>query len=486
MENAYGIKTWLAWIDGRATPAQSGETFPVDEPATGKTLAHVTRLSGQDVATAAQIARDRFEEGVWSRRSATDRGHVLNHLATLLRDNIEVFAQWETRQSGKTLRDSRDEIATAANCFEYYAGAANKIFGHTIPVSAQGLDYTLRVPMGVVGLIVPWNFPFLISVWKIAPALAAGNSVLVKPASYTPLTALLLGPLAKDAGIPDGVLNIVPGPGRETGEALITDPNVDKVAFTGETATGARIMALAAPRIKRVSLELGGKSPTIIFADADLDKAAQLAVNSSYANSGQDCCARSRIMVQKEAAEAFTERFVHYAKALTVGDPLDDSSAMGPLISASHRQTVRQYVEQGLADGAQLLVDPSQHALPTAGYFQGPAVFTGVSPDMSIVREEIFGPVTTLQTFETEAQAVRMANNTDYGLSGTVFTRDIGRALRVANSVRAGVMSVNSIKSVHLEAPFGGFKMSGLGRELGMEALDHYTEIKNVFVSLDE
>ncbi|MDA8193998.1 MAG: aldehyde dehydrogenase family protein [Thermaerobacter sp.] len=478
-------EVWNAWMGGSWTPASSGQSFVVENPANGQVLARVARLSADDVAHAARIARAAFDDGRWSRIAATARGKVLNRLATLLRDHLEEFAQLETRQVGKTLQDSRDEVATAADCFEYYAGAANKIFGRTIPVSAPGLDYTLRVPAGVVGLIVPWNFPFLISVWKIAPALAAGNSLLVKPASYTPLTALLLGPLADAAGIPPGVLNVVPGPGAEVGEALVTDPEVDKIAFTGETATGARIMALAAARIKRVSLELGGKSPIILFDDIDLDRAAYLAVQSAYANSGQDCCARSRVLVQRDILQPFSERYVAHARALTVGDPLDESVAMGPLISAGHRRTVSQYVTRGLEEGARLLLDPAEAAIPAIGYYQGPAVFTDVRPEMAIVREEIFGPVSTLQAFDTEAEAIRLANSTDYGLSGTVFTRDVARALRVANQVRTGVMSVNSIRSVHLEAPFGGFKMSGLGRELGMEALELYTELKNVFVSLE-
>ena len=476
---------WLAWINGQEAMPREGRFFDVLEPATGTVLASVAQCGAADVQSAVSVARQAFDAGVWSNQSATARGKVLLRLAQLIRDNVDMLAQWETRQVGKPIRDSRDEVQTAANCYEYYAGAANKLYGHTIPVSASGFDYTLRVPMGVVGLIVPWNFPFLITAWKVAPALATGNSVVVKPASYTPLTALLLGRLAVEAGLPDGILNIVPGPGREAGEALVSDRRVDKVAFTGETATGSRILQLAAPNITRVSLELGGKSPTLIFPGVNLDEVASLAAQSSYANSGQDCCARSRILVEKSVYEEFIGYFVKHVERLTLGDPLDPNNVMGPLVSASHRQRVARYVEQGLAEGAELVLDPSAKVVPPQGFYLGPAVFTQARPEMSIVREEIFGPVTTVQSFESEEEAVRLANDTPYGLSGSIFSRDIGQALRIVNQIRSGVLSVNSIKSVHLEAPFGGFKHSGMGRELGMEALDMYTEIKNVFISTD-
>ncbi|MCL4352840.1 MAG: aldehyde dehydrogenase family protein [Firmicutes bacterium] len=476
---------WLAWIDGHPTAPREGRFFDVEEPATGGVLAQAAQCGIEDVKAAITAARRSFEAGVWSTISATARGKTLLRLAQRIRDQADDLARWETRQVGKPIRDAKDEVLTAADCFEYYAGAANKIYGHTIPVSAAGFDYTLRVPVGVVGLVVPWNFPFLITAWKVAPALAAGNSVIVKPASYTPLTALLLGRLGTEAGLPDGVLNIVPGPGRETGEALVADPGVDKVAFTGETITGARILQLAAPNITRVSLELGGKSPTVVFNGVDLDRVAYLAAQSAYANSGQDCCARSRILVERESYQVFVDHFVKHVQNMTIGDPLDPENAMGPLVSASHRDHVAQYVEKGVSEGAELVLDPRNREVPSNGFYLAPAIFAQAKPDMSIVREEIFGPVTTVQVFESEAEAIRMANDTTYGLSGSIFTRDVGQALRVANQVRAGVISVNTIKSVHLEAPFGGFKQSGMGRELGMEALEMYTEVKNVFISMD-
>ncbi len=476
---------WLAWINGRQEEPTTGAFFTVEEPATGQPLAEVAECGLEDVHRAVGVAREAFESGVWANQSATSRGKVLLRLAQEIRDNVEQLAEWETRQVGKPIRDARGEVLTAADCFEFYAGAANKLYGHTIPVSATGFDYTIRMPVGVVALIVPWNFPFLITAWKVAPALAAGNSILIKPASYTPLTALLLGPLAAAAGIPDGVLNVVPGPGRTVGEAMVAHPGVDKVAFTGETRTGSRVLELAAPNITRVSLELGGKSPTIVFQGVDVDRVAFLAVQSAYANSGQDCCARSRILVQREIHNEFVESVVKHVSALKLGDPLDPDTEMGPLISQSHRDRVATYVAQGQKEGAELVLDPNAKSLPQKGFYLSPAVFSGVQSDMTVVREEIFGPVTTVQAFDSEEQAIRLANDTKYGLSGSVFARDIGQALRVVNQVRAGVMSVNSIKSVHLEAPFGGFKQSGMGRELGMEALEMYTELKNVFVSTD-
>ncbi|MCY0878955.1 MAG: aldehyde dehydrogenase family protein [Firmicutes bacterium] len=478
------MEKWAAWVNG-APYEGGGEFFAVEEPATGEVLAWVAKLGADAVDHAVQVARRQFDEGPWPRQSATQRGKVLLKMAELIRQEAETLSHLEARQVGKPIRDAKDEVLTAADCFEFYAGAANKWHGHTIPVSQPGLDYTLRMPIGVVALIVPWNFPFLITAWKVAPALAVGNSVIVKPASYAPLTALKLGPMALAAGLPDGVLNIVTGPGQETGEALVTHPAVDKIAFTGETETGTRILRLAAPRMTRVSLELGGKSPTIVFPDVDIALVARLAAASAFANAGQDCCARSRLIVHRDIAEAFTEQFRAEVQRLKVGDPLDPAVDMGPLVSHAHRERVRRYVAQGIKEGGRLLwpTEPSQ--VPERGFYQPPAVFSEVTDQMAIVQEEIFGPVATIQVFDTEDEAVARANATRYGLSGSVFSRDIGRALRVAHRVKSGVLSVNSIKSVHLEAPFGGFKMSGLGRELGMDALNLYTEVKNIFVSLD-
>jgi betaine-aldehyde dehydrogenase len=369
---------------------------------------------------------------------------------------------------------------------DYYAGAANKIFGQTIPVSKPGLDLTIREPIGVVGLIVPWNFPAYMASWKIAPALAAGNTAILKPASYSPATAIRLGELALEAGIPAGVLNVVTGPGGTAGASIAAHPGIGKVAFTGETTTGQEIMRLAANNVKKISLELGGKSPNIVFADADLEKFARESPYGVFDNCGQDCCARSRILVERSVHEQVVQLFAEATKNVKVGDPLDDATEVGTLVSEKQRQRVRDYIEIGLEEGAQIIVGgepPTDPALADGAYLM-PTVFDGVSSDMRIAKEEIFGPVVSVIPFDSEEEAIRLANMTPYGLSGSVWSRDIGKALRTAKGIQTGVISVNSNSSVHVEAPFGGYKMSGIGRELGMAALDLYTETKNVYIDL--
>ena len=369
---------------------------------------------------------------------------------------------------------------------EYYAGAANKIFGQTIPVSKPGLDITIREPIGVVGLIVPWNFPAYMASWKVAPALAAGNTAILKPASYSPLTAIRLGELALEAGIPAGVLNVVTGPGGTAGASIAAHPGIGKVAFTGETTTGQEIMRLAANNVKKISLELGGKSPNIVYADADLEKFARESPYSVFDNCGQDCCARSRILVERSVHEQVVELFAAATKNVKVGNPLDEATEVGTLVSQKQRDRVRDYIEIGIGEGATVVIGgepPSDPDLADGAYLM-PTVFDGVTNDMRIAREEIFGPVVSVIPFDTEEEAIRLANTTQYGLSGSVWSRDIGRALRTAKALQTGVISVNSNSSVHVEAPFGGYKMSGIGRELGMGALDLYTETKNVFIDL--
>ena len=473
-------------IGGEWRSGHGEQTFDIVEPATSEVMARAAVASPADVDHAVKAARDAFEGGTWSNAPANVRAKVLYKIAELIRAGADRLATLEARNAGKPIRDARDEVLGAAQCFEYYAGAATRIFGETIPVTAPGLDFTLREPVGVVALIVPWNFPLTIASWKVAPALAAGNAAILKPASYTPLTALELGRIALEAGLPEGVLNVITGPGATTGNALAGHPGVDKIAFTGETLTGVSILQQAAPNITRVSLELGGKSPNIIFQDADLEKAVPAAVSSVFGNAGQDCCARSRAFVHRSIAEEFDERVALGSRQLTLGDPLDAATEIGPLISMKQRERVQAYVEVGQREGARLLSGGSAPggALARGSYLE-PTVFDRADNGMRIAQEEIFGPVLTIIPFDDEEEVLRLVNDTPYGLSGSIWTRDIGRALRVTRGVKTGVLSINSSRSVHQEAPFGGYKRSGIGRELGMHALQLYTEVKNVFVSLE-
>ncbi|GIW46098.1 MAG: aldehyde dehydrogenase [Candidatus Binatia bacterium] len=449
----------------------------VIEPARGEPFAEVAAASVGDLDAAVAEAKKAF--GMWSSLTAVARAELLYRFADVVRAHAEELAVLEARNVGKPIVDARWEANHVVETIRYYAAAADKFFGHTIPVQKGGLDLTIHVPLGVVGLIVPWNFPMMIATWKFAPALACGNTVVLKPASLTPLTALRLGELALEAGIPPGVFNVVPGAGAEIGQRLVTHPDVAKIGFTGETATGRAIMAAAAQQIKRVGLELGGKSPNIIFADVDIELAAREAAASVFANAGQDCCARSRILIERSAHERFLEAFVAVTQKLVVGDPLDTRTQMGPLISERQRQTSEEYIAIGEREGARRVCGGER--LPRAGYFLSPAVLDGGRPGMRVVEEEIFGPVAVVMTFDAEDEAIELANNTIYGLSGSLWTNDIKRALRVAQALRTGVLSVNSSSSVHLQAPFGGMKQSGLGRELGMHALEQYSEVRNIY-----
>ena len=454
--------------------AVSTETMQVFEPATEQVLAELPRAGVEEANEA--VARAKAAFPAWRDVAPGDRAKLLRRLARAVEGKVEELAQLEARNVGKPISDARGEVGSVVDVFDYYAGAPERLLGSQIPVSG-GVDVTFREPLGVVGLITPWNFPLPIASWKVGPALAAGNTIVLKPAELTPLTAIELGKLALDAGIPEGVLNVVNGPGRTVGERIVEHQDVAKVAFTGSTEIGRRVGEIAAQSIKRVTLELGGKSANVVFADADLEKAAASAPLAVFGNAGQDCCARSRILVERSAVEPFLEALEREVKALRVGDPLDDATQMGPLISADHREKVASYVD----DGSPVAFRGSAPDGP--GYWFPPTVLSPVSNDDRAAREEIFGPVVAIIPFEDEADAIRIANDTVYGLSGSIWTRDGARALRVARALETGNISVNSNSSVRVTTPFGGFKQSGIGRELGPFALEHYTELKNVFIA---
>jgi acyl-CoA reductase-like NAD-dependent aldehyde dehydrogenase len=446
------------------------------EPATEEVLAEIEPAGAEE--TDAAIARAKHAFPAWRAVSPPDRSRLLHRLANALEERAGELATLEARNAGKPISDARGELEMVVDTFRYYAAGPERLLGDTIPV-AGGVDVTFREPLGVVGLIVPWNFPLTIASWKVAPALAAGNTLVLKPAELTPLTALELEKIALDAGVPEGVVNVVAGPGRVCGQRLVEHPDVAKVAFTGSTEVGRGIAEAAAKTIKRVTLELGGKSANVVFADADLEKAAASAPLAVFGNAGQDCCARSRILVERSALDRFMEALEEEVEDLRVGDPLDEKTQMGPLISADQRETVASYVN----GDAPVAIRGS--APEGRGFWFPPTVLCPVSNDDRAAREEIFGPVACVIPFRDETEAIRLANDTIYGLSGSIWTRDGAKALRVARAIETGVLSVNSNTSVRVATPFGGFKHSGVGRELGPHALEHYTELKNVYLSTE-
>jgi betaine-aldehyde dehydrogenase len=480
-------RQYQLFIDGKFVDAESGKTFTTPNPATGETLAEVAEADKADIDKAVVAARRAFE-GKWSKISARDRGRMLYKLSQLVESKTKELAALETADNGKPIRESQFiDIPSVAENFEYFAGWATKIEGETIPVPGQMFNYTLREPVGVCGQIIPWNFPLLMAAWKLAPALAAGNTVVLKPAEQTPVTILELAKLIQEAGFPDGVVNVVPGFGETAGASLAAHKGIDKVAFTGSTEVGKMIAHAAADNLTKVSLELGGKAPNIVFADADIEQAVSGAMMGIFFNQGQVCCAGSRIFLDERVKDEFLERFKARAEKIVVGDPTDAATQMGPQVSEEQLARIKGYCEIATGEGATVFAggkSPQLEEKFQKGYFFQPTIFSEVKNSMRVAQEEIFGPVTSVITFKDEDDLVKQANDTIYGLSAGIWTRDITRAHRFAKQVHAGVIWINTFNMFNAASPFGGYKQSGYGREMGRHALDLYTQIKSVWVDL--
>ena len=477
------MKTDL-FINNEWRPALSGKRFPVENPATEEIIAEVAQGDAADADNAVKAARVCFESDAWRGMSARKRGRLLFKTADLLEARLDEFARLETAHNGKTLFESKIEISMTVNTLRYYAGWADKITGETLPVEGPFFTYTLREPIGVVGAIVPWNFPLNIASWKFAPALATGCTMILKPASETPLTALLFAELIAEAGFPPGAFNVLSGGGSTAGAALVRHPDVDKISFTGSTEVGRQIMKMAAETNKRITLELGGKSPNVIFADADLKAAVRGAQTGIFYGKGEVCAAGSRLLVEKSVHDQVVEQLAEGAKKLTPGDPLDKNTRLGALVSRKQQETVLGYVKKGLDEGASLVAGGKAVKPNGKGYFVEATVFDKVQPEMTIAHEEIFGPVLAVMSFDDYDSGVALANETIYGLAAGIWTKDVGKAHRAAKAIRAGTVWINSYNFYDSGAPFGGFKASGFGRDLGVDALDGYLETKTVFTSL--
>lgn len=483
----YVTKTRKMLINGKWVDSASGKTFKTYNPATGEVLSNVAEGDTEDIDRAVKAARTAFETGPWSKISPSERGQMIWRLGDLLQKHLEEFAQLESLDNGKPLKIARvADLPLSIDHFRYYAGWATKIEGNTVPMSGwkQGMfhAYTLREPVGVVGQIIPWNFPLLMAAWKLGPALATGCTIVLKPAEQTPLTALRLGELIQEAGIPDGVVNIVPGYGETAGAALAAHPDVDKIAFTGSTEVGKLILQAAAGNLKKVSLELGGKSPNIIFDDADLDTAIPGAASAIFFNQGQCCCAGSRLYVEKKAFDKVVEGVAENASKIRVRPGFDPDSDLGPLVSEEQLNRVCGYLESGQKEGAKAVTGGSREG--TTGYFVKPTVLVNTNPKMKVVQEEIFGPVVTAIPFSDPSEIVATANDSIYGLAAGIWTRDIKKAHKTASKIKAGTVWINCYNIFDATLPFGGYKQSGWGREMGHEVLEHYTEVKSVCAAL--
>jgi aldehyde dehydrogenase (NAD+) len=480
------MKAGEIFVAGKWQATLSGETYQPINPANEEPLSPVGKGDERDIDAAVAAARKAFDEGPWPKMSPHERGRIVWKLGDLIQQNLDEMARLESLCTGKTMFDSgKVEIPFAAEVFRYYAGWASKIHGETLQLRDTAFTFTLRHPVGVIGAIVPWNFPFLLSSWKLAPALAAGNTVVIKPASQTPLTALKFAQLCQEVGLPDGVLNVVTGPGGKVGMAMVRDPRVDKIAFTGSTEVGKQIMREAAGTLKRLSLELGGKSPNIVFADADMEAAVRGAMTGIFYNKGEVCAAGSRLFLEQSIHDEFMSKLTDRVKTFKVGDPMDKATRMGPVVSKAQMETVLGYIEAGKREGAQLVAGGQRASVGNGkGYYVEPTIFDGVSNSMTIAREEIFGPVLSVIPFKSVEEGIAQGNATSYGLAAAVWTRDVGKALRAAKAIRAGTVWVNAYNLFDAALPFGGFKESGFGREMGSVGLDGYTEVKTVWVDL--